>query len=91
MHWKVESIVIWLQTFVQVFCHAAEKINYFNVVIYLRSQGFFFLVIEEDPDTGLYFVGRGGLPNSKGILECDAAVMDGDTCRFGAVAALQGY
>ena len=57
----------------------------------MRSQGFFFLVIEEDPDTGLYFVGRGGLPNSKGILECDAAVMDGDTCRFGAVAALQGY
>ncbi|RMX46239.1 hypothetical protein pdam_00018151, partial [Pocillopora damicornis] len=47
-------------------------------------------IIEEDPDTGLYFVGRGGLPNSKGILECDAAVMDGDTCRFGAVAALQG-
>lgn len=52
---------------------------------------FFFSVIEDDPDTGLYFVGRGGLPNSKGILECDAAVMDGDTCRFGAVAALQGY
>ncbi|CAH3150190.1 unnamed protein product [Pocillopora meandrina] len=47
-------------------------------------------LIEDDPDTGLYFVGRGGLPNSKGILECDAAVMDGETCRFGAVAALQG-
>ena len=33
MHWKVESIVIWLQTFLQVFGHAAENINYFNVVI----------------------------------------------------------
>ena len=86
MHWKVESIVIWLQTFLQVFCHAAENTNYFN-----GKEMFFFSVIEDDPDTGLYFVGRGGLPNSRGILECDAAVMDGDTCRFGAVAALQGY
>ncbi|CAH3024666.1 unnamed protein product [Porites evermanni] len=45
---------------------------------------------EENPDTGCYFVGRGGLPNSSGILECDAAVMTGKRCCFGAVAALQG-
>ena len=60
-------------------------------IILTERKCVFFSVIEDDPDTGLYFVGRGGLPNSKGILECDAAVMDGDTCRFGAVAALQGY
>ena len=54
-------------------------------------MSYLFLVIEDDPETGFYFVGRGGLPNSKGVLECDAAVMVGDTCRFGAVAALQGY
>jgi len=47
-------------------------------------------VIEDDPETGCFFVGRGGIPNSKGVLECDAAVMVGDKCRFGAVAALQG-
>ncbi|KAL9965284.1 hypothetical protein ACROYT_G029059 [Oculina patagonica] len=47
-------------------------------------------VIEDNPETGCYFVGRGGFPNSKGVLECDAAIMVGDKCRFGAVAALQG-
>jgi len=47
-------------------------------------------VIEDDSETGCFFVGRGGIPNSKGVLECDAAVMVGDKCRFGAVAALQG-
>ena len=52
---------------------------------------FLFLAIEDNPDTGCYFVGKGGFPNSKGVLECDAAVMAGKKCRFGAVAALQGY
>lgn len=50
-----------------------------------------FLVIENNPDTGCYFVGRGGFPNCNGVLECDAAVMVGKNCSFGAVAALQGY
>ena len=48
-------------------------------------------MIEDDSETGCFFVGRGGIPNSKGVLECDAAVMVGDKCRFGAVAALQGW
>ncbi|XP_046852887.1 N(4)-(Beta-N-acetylglucosaminyl)-L-asparaginase-like [Xenia sp. Carnegie-2017] len=47
-------------------------------------------VVEDDPKTGKYVVGRGGFPNENGILECDAAIMDGRKCRFGAVAALQG-
>jgi isoaspartyl peptidase/L-asparaginase-like protein (Ntn-hydrolase superfamily) len=34
-------------------------------------------------------VGYGGLPNEEGILEMDAAFMDGDTFRIGAVAGIQ--
>ena len=33
-------------------------------------------------------VGFGGLPNAKGILEMDAAFMDGDTFQIGAVAGI---
>ncbi|CDQ59804.1 unnamed protein product [Oncorhynchus mykiss] len=46
--------------------------------------------VEDDPKTGLHIVGRGGFPNSGGVLECDAAIMEGITGRFGAVAALRG-
>lgn len=52
---------------------------------------FFLLEIENNPETGCYFVGRGGFPNANGVLEGDAAVMVGKDCSFGAVAALQGY
>ena len=34
-------------------------------------------------------VGYGGLPNERGILELDAAYMDGDTMDIGAVAGIQ--
>ena len=33
-------------------------------------------------------VGYGGLPNEQGILEMDAAFMDGDTFKIGAVAGI---
>lgn len=36
-------------------------------------------------------VGTGGLPNAEGVLELDAAFMDGDTLSIGAVAAVKGY
>lgn len=45
-------------------------------------------LVEDDPSE--LTVGYGGLPNEDGIVELDAAVMDGATHRAGAVAGLQG-
>ncbi|XP_050981749.1 N(4)-(Beta-N-acetylglucosaminyl)-L-asparaginase isoform X2 [Labeo rohita] len=46
--------------------------------------------VEDDVETGRHIVGRGGYPNCKGVVECDAAIMEGVPGRFGAVAALRG-
>lgn len=46
--------------------------------------------VEDDVDTGRHIVGRGGYPNFKGVVECDAAIMEGVPGRSGAVAALRG-
>ncbi|ELT91383.1 hypothetical protein CAPTEDRAFT_191352 [Capitella teleta] len=46
--------------------------------------------VENDVSTGVYIVGRGGFPNADGFLECDAALMDGNSLKFGAVMALRG-
>lgn len=45
-------------------------------------------VTELDPD--VTSVGYGGLPNREGVVELDAAIMDGATHAAGAVAALTG-
>jgi len=45
-------------------------------------------VPEEDPD--VTNVGYGGLPNSEGIVELDAGIMDGTRHRAGAVCGLRG-
>jgi N4-(beta-N-acetylglucosaminyl)-L-asparaginase len=45
-------------------------------------------VVELDPDD--YTVGYGGLPNFDGVVQLDAAVMDGPSAKAGAVAALEG-
>jgi len=44
-------------------------------------------VVERDPD--VRSVGYGGYPNADGIVEVDAAVMDGRTLGYGAVAGLR--
>ena len=44
-------------------------------------------LVEADPED--ITVGYGGLPNEEGVVQLDAAVMDGATMRAGAVAALE--
>ena len=44
-------------------------------------------LVEADPDD--VTVGYGGLPNEDGVVQLDAAVMDGSTMRAGAVAAIE--
>ena len=46
-------------------------------------------VVEEDPETGVYYVGRGSYPNRDGVVQLDAALMRGRDCSFGAVAGLE--
>ena len=46
--------------------------------------------MEGNPEMGIHIVGCGGKPNSAGVIQCDAAVMDGNGLQFGAVSALEG-
>lgn len=44
-----------------------------------------------EADTSIRTVGRGGWPNLLGEVELDAAMIDGNSFRTGAVGALQGF
>jgi len=44
-----------------------------------------------EADTSIRTVGRGGWPNLMGEVELDAAIMDGNSFRTGAIGALKGY
>jgi N4-(beta-N-acetylglucosaminyl)-L-asparaginase len=44
-------------------------------------------LVEDDPND--HSVGYGGLPNEEGEVELDASIMDGLTCRCGAVGGLK--
>ena len=46
-------------------------------------------VVEDDPE--VFTVGRGGLPNMLGQVECDAAIMHGTTLETGAIGGLKGF
>ena len=44
-----------------------------------------------EADESVRTVGRGGIPNLLGVVECDAGIMDGVTLEAGAVAALKNH
>ena len=45
-------------------------------------------IVEDDPED--VTVGYGGIPNEEGVVQLDAAIMDGRTMKAGAVGALEG-
>lgn len=46
-------------------------------------------VVEDNPETGIFYVGRGCYPNREGVVQLDAALMRGRDCSVGAVAGLE--
>lgn len=49
------------------------------------------LMVRELEECAMHVAGRGASPNTEGVWELDAAIMDGAVRRAGAVASLVGY
>jgi len=64
--------------------------QYCTPLVVSNTRHLLHAVIEEDPSTGVYLVGRGSYPNSEGTIQLDAAVMDGKNLHFGSVCTLEG-
>lgn len=47
------------------------------------------LIKDVEMNEDFHSVGYSGLPNEDGVVECDAAIMNGDNLHFGAVAGLR--
>ena len=47
------------------------------------------LIKDVELNEDFHSVGYSGLPNEDGVVECDAAIMNGDNLHFGAVAGLR--
>ena len=69
----------------------ADKLVYKNRHV-TKSMLMFpiFLDVENEPSTGVYYVGRGSYPNVNGIVQLDAGIMRGEDHAIGAVCALEG-
>ena len=48
-------------------------------------------IMDSENNPGFISVGYGGLPNAEGVVELDAAYMDGTNLHMGAVAAVRNY
>jgi N4-(beta-N-acetylglucosaminyl)-L-asparaginase len=47
--------------------------------------------VEDDPTTGVYYVGRGCYPNKEGVVQLDAAIMRGTDHAIGSVCSIERY
>ena len=80
------TIATW-QFSLQAVQTAAEILSAGGKAIDAAEHGIW--TVESDPTVDC--VGRGGYLNENGDLELDAAIMDGNTLRSGAVAAVRGF
>jgi N4-(beta-N-acetylglucosaminyl)-L-asparaginase len=79
-------VVIAAKTYVKTAARAFEILSGGGDPIDAILEGIH--IVENDPED--VTVGYGGIPNEDGVVQLDAAVMDGRTMKAGAVGALEG-
>jgi N4-(beta-N-acetylglucosaminyl)-L-asparaginase len=79
-------VVIAAKTYVKTAARAFEILSAGGDPIDAILEGIH--IVENDPED--VTVGYGGIPNEEGVVQLDAAVMDGRTMKSGAVGALEG-